>query len=319
MNSILESRGVKGGRARMKAMAQVDETALEWLKLSRQPEGKRDAARFETLSKDPLVRFSLIDSMANVLCPATKLWDTGVGADSMREAVSMMGGYGITEDCPGFLGHKWMDCQLEATYEGPEAVQRRQLSMTMTSPVFLEQLKGWREDLSALGKKRPDTGALLTASGLELWLWTYRHLQTAVDADGAKLYHSNRQGVTFSLADSLCWLLASRCQIKDVMELEYMGPGSPTVAEGLAGTVAFLMDLCHVQAARAAGESSRICAELVFGYNRPEDGGKGGALEDFLSLRRNIDTCLAGSRLAKDRAGEALTKVMIPEALDYPL
>ena len=45
----------------------------------------------------------------------------------MREAVSLMGGYGITEDCPGFLGQKWMDAQLEATYEGPEAVQRRQL------------------------------------------------------------------------------------------------------------------------------------------------------------------------------------------------
>ena len=52
----------------------------------------------------------------------------------MREAVSLMGGYGITEDCPGFLGHKWMDAQLEATYEGPEAVQRRQLSVTMASP-----------------------------------------------------------------------------------------------------------------------------------------------------------------------------------------
>ena len=51
----------------------------------------------------------------------------------MREAVSLMGGYGITEDCPGFLGHKWMDAQLEATYEGPEAVQRRQLSVTMTN------------------------------------------------------------------------------------------------------------------------------------------------------------------------------------------
>ena len=30
----------------------------------------------------------------------------------------------------------------------------------------------------------------------------------------------------------------------------------------------FLTDLCHVQAARAAGEVGRICAELVFGYNR---------------------------------------------------
>ena len=51
----------------------------------------------------------------------------------MREAVSLMGGYGITEDCPGFLANKWMDAQLEATYEGPEAVQRRQLTVTMTT------------------------------------------------------------------------------------------------------------------------------------------------------------------------------------------
>jgi len=33
-----------------------------------------------------------------------------------------------------------MDAQLEATYEGPEAVQRRQLTVTMTSEVFLAEL-----------------------------------------------------------------------------------------------------------------------------------------------------------------------------------
>ena len=61
----------------------------------------------------------------------------------MREAVSLMGGYGVTEDCPGFLGHKWMDAQLEATYEGPEAVQRRQLTVTMTSELFLVEFRAW--------------------------------------------------------------------------------------------------------------------------------------------------------------------------------
>ena len=61
----------------------------------------------------------------------------------MREAVSLMGGYGITEDCPGFLGHKWMDSQLEATYEGPEAVQRRNLTVTMTNELFLAQFRNW--------------------------------------------------------------------------------------------------------------------------------------------------------------------------------
>jgi hypothetical protein len=74
--------------------------------------------------------------------------------------------------------------------------------------------------------------------------------------------------VTFPLADALCWLLASRCQILDVIELEKNGPENPTLAEGLPGLLAFLTDLCHVQAARAAGEVGRVCAELVFGYNR---------------------------------------------------
>ena len=40
--------------------------------------------------------------------------------------------------------------------------------------------------------------------------------------------------------------------------------------------------------------------------------------ETFARLRLKLDGCLTGARLAKDRAAEALTKVMIPEALDYP-
>jgi hypothetical protein len=41
-------------------------------------------------------------------------------------------------------------------------------------------------------------------------------------------------------------------------------------------------------------------------------------LEKFVALRAKLDTCLTGCRLAKDRAAEALTKVMTREALDYP-
>ncbi len=93
------------------------------------------------------MRFATLDAQANVLCPACKLWNTGHGANMMREAVSLMGGYGVTEDCPGFLGHKWMDAQLEATYEGPEAVQRLQLSITMTNELFLAQFEQWIADL----------------------------------------------------------------------------------------------------------------------------------------------------------------------------
>ena len=41
--------------------------------------------------------------------------------------------------------------------------------------------------------------------------------------------------------------------------------------------------------------------------------------EAFVRLRLKLDGCLTGVRLAKDRAADALTKVMIPEALDYPV
>jgi alkylation response protein AidB-like acyl-CoA dehydrogenase len=260
--AILEERGVQGKRAEMKALRESELRAIELLAL------KPDDPRRAELAADPLVDFVLKDAEANVLCPATKLWNTGHGANMMREAVSLMGGYGITEDCPGFLANKWMDAQLEATYEGPEAVQRRQMTITMASDVFLAEFRAWTAEMRAIASTRPGTGACTLASAMQMWQWTLNHLQTATDPDGNKLYHGQRQGVTFPLADALCWLLASRCQILDVLELEERGPGDPVAAEGLAETVAFLSDLCHTQAAQAAGEVSRICAELVFGYNR---------------------------------------------------
>lgn len=258
----LKSRGINGGRAELKAMREAEQKALKLLAMR-----EDDPARAE-LESDLLVRYALLDSKANVLCPATKLWNTGHGSQMLREAVSLMGGYGITEDCPGFLANKWFDSQLEATYEGPEAVQRRQLSVTMTNELFLAQFRGWIKQMREIASERPGTGACTLATAMTMWVWTLEHLLQTKDADGQKLYHGPRQGVTFSLADALCWLLASRCQILDVLELEQKGQADPSIAEGLPGTVQFLSDLCYVQSARAAGEVSRICAELVYGYNR---------------------------------------------------
>lgn len=358
---------IEGSRAQMKFLMRVNQDALKYLELLRQPETERDRAQFATFQADPFVQFALLDAVANVMCPATKLWNTGYGANVMREAVSLMGGYGITEDCPGFLAHKWIDAQLEATYEGPEAVQRRQMSVTMTHDLFLAQFQDWIAEMRTIAATHPGTGACTLASAMQLWLWTLNYLQKTTDAHGDKLYHGTRQGVTFSLADALCWLLASRCQILDVLELEAKGPANPAVAEGLPGLLGFLVDLCHVQAAQTAGQVSLRCTELVFGYQRhpawddphnqacygsedldglegvipgiacaapscsevdstreahPAKAGpcvKPKGLEPFFRLRMKLDGCLAGSRLAKDRAAEALTKVMIPEALDYPV
>jgi alkylation response protein AidB-like acyl-CoA dehydrogenase len=366
-DALCAAQGVASGRAQFRALGKISKDALEYLAEAGKPESQRNVARYDALKSDPMVRFVLLDSVANVVCPAVKLWNTGHGANMMREAVSLMGGYGITEDCPGFLGHKWMDAQLEATYEGPEAVQRRQLSTSMTHEVFLAQYRLWIADMRQLASERAGTGACTLATAMQMWLWTLQYLQQATDPGGARLYQSSRQGVSFPLADALSWILAARQQVLDVIELEKTGPSHPVVAEQLPTLVPFLVDLCHVQTARAAGEVGRLCTDLVFGYRRHPawdepgrsscylaneldaleevipgiaatarfysdvieiDGAhppKAGpcantdGLEPFLRLRAKLDGCLTGSRLAKDRAADALTHVVIPEALGYPL
>jgi alkylation response protein AidB-like acyl-CoA dehydrogenase len=260
--ALMADRGIAGGRAEMKAMRESEARAVELLA------SNMSAERRAELEADELVQYVVKDAAANVMCPATKLWNTGEGTQMMREAVSLMGGYGITEDCPGYLGNKWMDAQLEATYEGPEAVQRRQLTVTMTSEVFLAQFRGWIKEMRGIASERPGTGACTLATAMTMWLWTLNYTLHGTDADGSKLYHGQRQAVTFALADALCWLLAVRCQILDVQELEACGGMDPVVSEGLPATLQFFSDLCHVQSARASGEVSRICAELVYGYNR---------------------------------------------------
>ena len=238
-DAALARQGVEGPRARMRALQKVEKDALELLALARKPAAER-GPRYEALTSDRLVPFVIQDALANVLCPACKLWCTGVGTTMMREAVGLMGGYGITEDCPGFLINKWVDGQLEATYEGPECVQRRQLSITMIQPLFLAQLQGMREDLDALAAAgAPDRGAAALAAAIELWQWTLDHLRKAKDEKGGALYHGSRQGVTFAMADALCWILAARCLIDDVLELEAKGAGNPALAEGFDGLKAF--------------------------------------------------------------------------------
>lgn len=269
-NAIFEEQGVGGGRAQLKALKKPRQDALELItELGKDPD-ERDDVRIAELQADPLVQYVKLGALTNVLCPACKLWNTGHGTNVMREAVSLMGGYGITEDCPGFLGQKWMDAQLEATYEGPEVVQRRQMSVTMVDEVFLAQFRQWIADMHAIGGKRPGIGACALGSAMQLWLYTLNYCRKAKDADGRSLYQSTRHGVSFVLADALSWLLATRAQILDIVELASKGMDNPMLSEGLDGFVNFFSDLSRVHTVRAAGEVSRICSELVYGYDRHE-------------------------------------------------
>ena len=135
--------------------------------------------------------------------------------------------------------------------------------------LFLAQFRKWTWDMGRIAVRcGPGTGACTLAAAMDLWSWTLHPLQHATDADGEPLYRDKRQGATFPLADALCWLLASYYQILDVLELESRGAEDPRSGRTWPGYLQFFTDLCHVQAARAAGEVARICSELVFGYNR---------------------------------------------------
>ncbi len=313
-DAALVDRGVTGLRAQLSALRKVEPQAMEYVAEIFKPEAERDAGRVAELEADPVVMYQVYESEAGVMCPACKLWNTGFGAVMMREAVALMGGYGITEDCPGFLFHKYTDCQLEATYEGPEAVQRRQMSITMNSPVFLAFMAEYVKEMERIAEERPGMGADTTAAAMELWLATMDFLKKNKDADGKKLYHNRRQGVTFPLTDALCWLLSARLQILDVLELEAKGPENPVTAEGLEGYLTFFSDLCRIQSAKAGGEAARICVTQAQGFAADPNAAKG-----LSELRAKVDATMFGTGPAKDRAARALTKVMIPEALDYPL
>ena len=350
------------GRAAFKALAKVQQDAIELPRaLSAKPAGQRDEARLDQLEADPLVQFAILDSLANVLCPACKLWNTGHGATMMREAVSLMGGYGITEDCPGFLGQKWMDAQLEATYEGPEAVQR-------LPALHHHDQRAVPRPVQAVDRRdAPPSPPSAPAPAPARW--------PPPCSSGSGRSSTSRTPPTPTAPSSItrtaraspsrwptrsagCWPPGSSSSMSS--SSRHKGAANPALADGLPGSVSFFTDLCHVQSARAAGEVGRICAELVYGYNRhpawdeaschacycaeeldalegiiPGIDGSARAyadvteageahprkagpcvrftgLEAFVRLRAKLDGCLTGCRLAKDRAAEALTKVMIP-------
>ena len=264
--------------------------------------------------EDVTVRYVYLLAVCNILCPSCKLWNTGHGANVMREAVSLMGGYGITEDCPGFLFYKWTDMQLDATYEGPEAVQRRQISETMANTVFLAQLEAWAKELDAC-PKADENGAHALAAALRLWVWTRAFAAGAKDTNGKKLGASQRHGVVFPLSDALAGLMAATSFWQDIKFLALNGGDHPVVGPEIQSYLNTFNDLLGTVVADVAGEAAKICSGVVYGFGAATAEDKAA----FAALRNALDEALAGTRLAKDRAAKALTTIMIPEALDYPM
>ena len=204
--------------------------------------------------------------------------------------------------------------QLDATYEGPEAVQRRQISETMANPAFLAQVEAWAKAGEAC-LCAAENGAKAISAALRLWAWTQNFAKTAKDANGKRLGASQRHGVVFPLADALAGLMAANSFREDIKFLALNGAEHPVVGPELQGYLNTFNDLLGTVAADVAGEAGKICAGVVYGFGAATADDKAA----FAALRNELDEALAGTRLAKDRAAKCLTTIMIPEALDYPM
>ena len=219
------------------------------------------------------------ESEANVLCVACKVWSIHYASWLMREALSLLGGIGVTEDCPGLLGQKWIDSLAETFGEDSDVAQRR-LALAMRDEVFLTHFREWMREMQAIAATHPSVGAGAQAVAMEMWLWTFERLRDP--------------NLRSQLAGALCGILASRAQILGVIELQRTIPDAT-----------FLSDLCHIQAANVTGDVARVYAGLVSGY------GDDSARVGFAEMQVLLDGALAGSFAAKDRAAGALIRVRI--------
>jgi hypothetical protein len=135
-----------------------------------------------------------------------------------------------------------------------DALRREQLSGAFLDPAFLAIVPAWIVELRQVAAVWPGSGACTIASAMQLWAWTMSHLQSG-----------SAQRAGSELAQALSPLIAARAQILEVVREE-----AATGRDG--GTRDFFLDLCHIQAARAAGAvgmlSSSATAAIPRGTRR---------------------------------------------------
>ncbi len=212
----------------------------------------------------------------------------------------------------------------------------------MTSAAFATQLREWSDEMRRVASEQPGTGACTVGSTMDLWLWTFEHVQK-MDTDES----SARERDLSLLSDALSSLLSARALVLNVVA---------TASAGDQASASLVADLCHTQSARVAGEVGCSCAEVVFGRlahptwdnaceacidaeevdalegimpgmsygarltknvmeadgSHPEKAGPCvplDGLEGFIRRRNKLDGCLSGARIAQDRATRALVEL----------
>ena len=255
----MAARGVTGGTALMKAMRQVQKDAIEFL------HGRRARARRTTrwCSTPCSIR------VANVLCPACKLWNTGHGAQHDARSRQPDGRLRHHRGLPR-LPRPQVDGRAARSHlrrsrsRAAPPAQRHHDRRALPGPVPRVDPR------DAHHRQRPARDRRLRPG--------HRHAAVAVDASttcrrpptptapSSTRARARASPSRWPTRSAGCWPRAAR--FSTCWSWKRRAPRIPPWPKGSPGLTAFLTDLCHVQAARAAGEVGRVCAELVFGYNR---------------------------------------------------
>jgi hypothetical protein len=236
-------------------------------------------------------------SRCTVLSPAAKLFST-IRVPVVLQSVAVVHERWTVQNAFS-LRDKIADAQIEAVQMGPEALQRRQLSVAMIDDHFVREFRLWTEEIERLAQKRKLPMFFCLAAGMRLWQWTLTQLHHQTDSLGRRMYSDVRQSVTFAMADALSGLLAARSLIVDLLESKERTP------EG-SEAPPIMFDLATIASLRAAGSTGQISAELLLGYDCQFSSA---ARSEFNSLNRKLDGSLCGTLTARDRAEHFLIEL----------
>lgn len=194
----------------------------------------------------------------------------------------------------------------------------------VTAPEFLDLVPLWIRELRELASRKPESGACTVATALKLWLWTMKHFRVG-------------DAVRAELAQVLSPLLAARAFALDsakdgqtqrdlsfVYAAHTAAAAGATCAELVFGYRRHLSwDAAGCAACYGADEldelegfipgiasGARTEIDVIESNgSHPKKAGpcvKFDGLDEFLRLRRRLDGCLTGARVAKDRAAAAI-------------
>ena len=209
-DEVFAAQKIEGGRAQFRAMMAVEKDALELIRLSAQAEEKRDAKRFEALD----------GRYAGAVCGARFAGQRAVPCREALEHGPRREHDARGRQYDGRLRHhgglsRISRPQVDGRAVGGDLRRPRgrpapQLSITMGNELFLAQFR--QLDCRPAPPRRrtqPGTGAVHAG---------HRNATVAVDVSAStdrqrrrkarSSITETRQGVTFSLADALAWLLA---------------------------------------------------------------------------------------------------------------